>query len=59
MTDTLSKEFWEGYNTKSSRTRNPYAVGQPWLAEFPDKKLIKQCNDWFKGWDTQFFGEDP
>lgn len=38
---------------------NPYAVGQPWLAEFPDKSILRRCEDWFDGWTTKFHGEKP
>ena len=53
-----SKEFLEGYNSKSQRVTNPYAVGQPWLAEYPDKVILKKCNDWFDGWEHRFYGKE-
>lgn len=56
---THSPEWWEGFRSKRSRNMNPYAAGQPWLAEYPDKKLIIRCDDWWYGWDCRFYGEKP
>lgn len=56
-----SYEFQLGYNAcdqNITRNRNPYAAGQPWLAEFPDKKILRQMNDWTEGWNKRFYGEE-
>lgn len=58
-TTNHTKEWWEGYNCQFPKCRNPHAAGQPWLAEFPDRHLIRKCKDWDEGWEARFYQEDP
>lgn len=54
-----SDVWWEGFRSKKPRDRSPYAVGQPWLAEFPDKVILHKLDDWIAGWDHHFAGKEP
>ena len=48
-----SKEWWEGYNFKGTRFRNPY---HPSLGPVVDSQKAK---DWIDGWTCRFHGEKP
>ncbi len=54
-----SQAWWEGYNCQLPKTHNPYAVGQPWLAEHPDEAILQKMKDWDNGWQTRYYGEEP
>lgn len=62
MGDTTMNErsdaFWEGYRTTKHKGQNPYAVGQPWLAEFPDKPILVKMKDWTDGWEAHYYKFD-
>lgn len=59
LNESPSKEFLEGYNYLGPKSRNPYAVGQPWLAEHIDLVICRKVQDWNAGWQQRFYGEPP
>lgn len=54
-----SAAWWEGWDCKGPKTKNPYAIGQPWLSEHPDKRTLDRMKDWESGWECRFYGEEP
>ena len=40
-------EWWEGYNCREPKMRNPYHKGS------------EQFDEWLDGWECRFYGEKP
>ena len=54
-----SSVWWDGYVCQGPKSRNPYAAGQPWLAEKPDPVILQNYKDWQEGWECRYYGEKP